>query len=280
MPQLDMFSWLNQVLTTTVVMFFFYALLTLVFLQSVIRRPLIFYYKLSFFLMVLVVFFLSLDDFNVVYNSLAFQPSMVLLSGKGSSSGMSPKATVKKSKTGQQDAANDGSAYDVDDDQAWPAEEIDLYDLLPSSGGANSTVSSALIKKQSAPKTENYDFQAHEFATGPTETTSGYYGPGIVNRILELCGYTHTETQKVLCDAKIDALNSQCKETVDLAYLAGVKAGEAAALAKMTVFYAVCNSIACIIFAKLLLLLLFTLFFDYILSEIEYNYFHKNKKWK
>ena len=34
MPQLDMFSWLNQVLTTTVVMFFFYALLALVFLPN------------------------------------------------------------------------------------------------------------------------------------------------------------------------------------------------------------------------------------------------------
>ena len=34
MPQLDMFSWLNQVLTTTVVMFFFYALLVLVFLPN------------------------------------------------------------------------------------------------------------------------------------------------------------------------------------------------------------------------------------------------------
>jgi hypothetical protein len=34
MPQLDMLSWLNQVLTTTVVMFFFYALLTLVFLPN------------------------------------------------------------------------------------------------------------------------------------------------------------------------------------------------------------------------------------------------------
>ena len=34
MPQLDMLSWLNQVLTTTVVMFFFYALLALVFLPN------------------------------------------------------------------------------------------------------------------------------------------------------------------------------------------------------------------------------------------------------
>ena len=34
MPQLDMLSWLNQVLTTTVVMFFFYALLSLVFLPN------------------------------------------------------------------------------------------------------------------------------------------------------------------------------------------------------------------------------------------------------
>ena len=34
MPQLDMFSWLNQVLTTTIVMFFFYALLSLVFLPN------------------------------------------------------------------------------------------------------------------------------------------------------------------------------------------------------------------------------------------------------
>jgi hypothetical protein len=35
MPQLDMLSWLNQVLTTTVVMFFFYALLVLVFLPNI-----------------------------------------------------------------------------------------------------------------------------------------------------------------------------------------------------------------------------------------------------
>jgi hypothetical protein len=62
------------------------------------------------------------------------------------------------------------------------------------------------------------------------------------------------------------------------AYLAGEKAGEAAALAKMTVFYAVCNSLVCIFWGKMLLLLLLTLVFDYILSEIEYNYFHKDKK--
>ena len=35
MPQLDMFSWLNQVLTTTVVMFFFYALLAFVSLPMI-----------------------------------------------------------------------------------------------------------------------------------------------------------------------------------------------------------------------------------------------------
>ena len=35
MPQLDMLSRLNQVLTTTVVMFFFYALLALVFLPNI-----------------------------------------------------------------------------------------------------------------------------------------------------------------------------------------------------------------------------------------------------
>ena len=34
MPQLDMLSWLNQVLTTTIVMFFFYALLSLIFLPN------------------------------------------------------------------------------------------------------------------------------------------------------------------------------------------------------------------------------------------------------
>ena len=278
MPQLDMLSWLNQVLTTTVVMFIFYALLALVFLQSVIGRFKIFHYKVSFFLVVLVVFFLSLDDFNIVYNSLAFQPSMVLLSGKGSSSGMSPKATVKKSKTGQQDEANDGSGYDVDDDHAWLAEDMDLYDLLPSSGGASNTASSAIIKKQSTPKTDNYDFTAHEFATGPTEITSGYYGKGPLNSLLELYGYTNAKEVNALFDAKTKVLNANCLEAERVAYLAGEKAGEAAALAKMTVFYAVCNSVVCIFLGKMLLLLLLTLVFDYILSEIEYNYFHKDKK--
>jgi hypothetical protein len=291
MPKLDMLSWLNQVLTTTVVMFFFYALLALVFLSNIssmfkgrtksnkelyigIKSN-----KLCVLLLLLTFFFFGVDNFEGLYSPLSFYPSIVLLSGKGSSSSLSPKAAVKKSSTGAQDAPNDGNAYPVDNDHAWPVEETDLWDLLPPSVGTSSTVGSLIIKKVKENTTNGSEFQAHELSTGPTDTTSvGYYGKGPLNGLLELCGYTNAKEANAVFAAKTQVLNANCMEAERLAYLAGEKAGEAAALAKMTVAYAVYNSVVCIFLGKMLLLFLLTLVFDFILSEIEYNYFYKDKK--
>jgi hypothetical protein len=93
MPQLDMLSWLNQVLTTTVVMFFFYALLSLVFLPNTSsmfkgRNKLQSFRKLSinflFSQMLILIINISYDLSNILLNNMIlvahyFVPTNTLL---------------------------------------------------------------------------------------------------------------------------------------------------------------------------------------------------------
>lgn len=240
-----------------------------------------FWFPLSLLILSFLLF--VVQEVNMEYISLQFQPSLVLLSGKCATSGMSPKAAVTNFKIGQQDNGNDCSSYDIDDDHAWPEGPEDLWDLLPAGGGngGSNTVVSSIIKQPNVLKTENDDCHYHELSTGPSDTTSvGYYGKGLLHRILDLCGYTDKETQKALFDIKLEEFNIQCAETARLAYLEGVRVGEASALTKLNasnnICTCICNSVVITILTKLMFLFLFTFVCDYILSVIQYNYFYKD----
>ena len=275
MPQLYMLSWLNQVLTTAVVMFFLYALFVLIFRVPLVKKSDIVDYKLYFFLLVLILFFLAVDEFNNLYIELSFYPTPVLLSGKAPTSGLSPKANVKKSNTGAQDVPNDGGSYDIEDDHVWPADwGDDFYDTYTHIPGANYTIILNNLNKKGlntakALEEDNYSGTTNTFFEVGAQT----YNPftGCLDRFWTFCGYPDLAVQNRLLLEKNMLLTSEnttlkVQEVINLARIIELETNLVESLAHNAYQSFIIFFIGSLFFA---------LFIDLVLLNIYYNHYIK-----